>query len=184
MIDTFLPTAAYLGRASLASGGVAGPLHALTLAGALKGRGEVAPGDEGAEVGVVGEDVVGHQLVEEQDQVGHLCPRLLGGVGGPVVGRLCVEELEEEGLEDGWPRDEVALLLLLALATIRADQVGLALLQQLGGHKGAVLAAALAADGPLAQDEHHRLVLSADTLASLHLAPQTTVQLVQAVGGV
>ena len=70
LIDTFLQTAAYLGRASLASGGVAGPLHALTLAGTLQGRGEIAPGDEGAEVGVVGEDVVANEFREERDEIG------------------------------------------------------------------------------------------------------------------
>ena len=42
--------------------------------GSLQRGVEVAARDEGAKVGVVGEHLVGHELVEQQDQVGHLVP--------------------------------------------------------------------------------------------------------------
>ena len=50
--------------------------------GSLQRGVEVAARDEGAKVGVVGEHLVGHELVEQQDQVGHLVLGLLAGLVG------------------------------------------------------------------------------------------------------
>ena len=114
-----------------------------------------------------------HQLVEEQDKVGNFCFGSLAWVGRLVVGRLGVKEFEKEALECGRASDKVSriLLPLLLLSIIWAEQISLSLFQQLCGNKGSVLPAALAGDGPLAEDEHNRFVLSAYALSCLWLTP-------------
>ena len=120
--------------------------------------------------------------MEEEHQVGHLSLGLLAGLthrGGEVRG-LSVQEPQQQLLENG-RTGEVDLLLLLVLRVVPGHEVGLPLLQELGGDKCSVVAGPLVGDGPLTEDHHHGLVLGAHRPALPQLAPDSLAQHVHAV---